>query len=146
MLGFIGRLLKWKPSRSYIDNRGLFHFRCKGSPSFNIDVYEAERNLRKFGNGDAWADAITVLRMAALAVASGSPKMIEEGEKQKQQAFCDLVTLARQAFGLDPVIGGKGFTDTEAFVAVTDYIVAVAALGAEFLPLPKSLARPAVSP
>jgi hypothetical protein len=129
-----------------IDARGLFHYRRPGGPPGVIDTFEADRKLRKFGEGEKWAEAVTILRTATLAEKSSNPKMAEEGSRQKRAAFDELASLARKVFDLQRAEedAARGWTDSEAFVLFIDYLYAISEVQSEFLPLPKSLARPAV--
>jgi hypothetical protein len=139
------------PERPYgrLDDNGVFWYALPGRPETAIDVFEADRRLRKHGDGDKWAEAFTVLETAAAAagMAALSPGLAAQVAAQKRAAFDNLAALSRKVFDL-PGVGpdGGGWPDAGAFLVFTDYVSQLAALGNEFLPLPKPPARPAESP
>lgn len=111
-----------------------------------LDPWEIDRRLKKFGNGDQWSEALTILRSSqAVADNPQAAALMGQAMEQRQKAFADLAKLSRQVFDLDTVEaqGRMGWTDGSAFLLLHDYLLAIAQLGSEFLPLPKSLARPA---
>lgn len=112
-----------------------------------FDPWEIDRRLIKHG-GENWGEPISIMQTVSESIpqAANFPSLLAHAQAQKQKAFKDLAALSRNVFELPTVAeaGDKGWTDGMAFVLLSDYLIQIAAVGVEFLPLPKSLARPAV--
>jgi hypothetical protein len=153
----VDRWRRWRgkaPAARYygrLDSNGVFWYgshRPLDTDETALDVFEVDRRLRRHGDGDKWAEAFTVLETAAAAdkMAALSPALADNVAAQKRAAFDNLVALARKVFDVKAVNGsGDGWSDAACFMLLADYVTNLAALGSEFLPLPKPLARPAES-
>jgi hypothetical protein len=123
----------------YFDNRAIWHINCPDGSHKSFDPYEIDRRVRKFGNGDQWAEAITILKSSIDA--EKIPALKETALRSRKAAFDDVSKLSREVFDLKELgEGNSGWTDGEAFAVFSEYLISVSQIGDEFLPLPKQLA------
>lgn len=142
----VAGLFKKKPAVvgfGYFNKRAVWVVDGPDGIKRSYDPYDVDRKIRSYGNGDGWVESITILK--ASADAEAIPELRDQAVAARKAAFDDIAALSRKVFGLTKLSddGKSGWTDGEAFAVFSEYLISIMQIGDEFLPLPKSLARPA---
>ncbi len=120
--------------RGWIDADGIFWFKANPKDELRAkDVFLIDDLMVKHG-GTNWYEPFTVLATAEIAKDTFGDKALE----MRKKAILDMASLARKVFNLEPLDdSGKGTTEAEAALIISDYVLWVGKVMRDHLPLSK---------